>query len=391
MPQFILLRGAKQLLTLHGPPGERRGAALHELGIIEDGSVLIQDGVIAAVGTTRRLENLKEARNALEIPVDGRLVMPGLVDPGLGLSLDRPGEQHRRKRMTEFHDDSLSLLRSCLQHGTLASELKVTAHSTDLGTDVSLLRKLAKIGSNPVRTIRTWRVNALPPPLELDGNGIANTFALLARRGLLHSLEITPESEGAVADTVLAEARLAGIRCKLIWKAGSPERLSQLIDRLQPSAVYSSSGISEGDVSILSQSSAVAVFAADRKVFEGGGDRSVRQVADAGGAIALSSGYESSSIGNYSMQMVIALAVARLELTPEEAISAATINAAHAVGCGDITGSLEYGKDADILVMNVPDYRELPPQFGMNHVEMAIRQGTVVLNRTRRKATPNRG
>jgi len=330
LPQFILLRGAKQLLTLHGPSGERRGAALHELGIIEDGSVLIRDGVIVSVGTTRRLENLKEARSAREISVNGRLVMPGFVDPGLGLSLDRPGEEHRRKRMTEFHDDSLSLLRSCLQHGTLAGELKVTAHSIDLSTDVSLLRKLAKFGSNPVRTIRTWRIDALPAPLKIAEHDIANTFALLVRRGLLHGFEVTSDSEASVSDQVLAEARLLGIRSKLVWKGGSPERLSQLIDRLQPATIASSIEISESEASILSQAPAVAVFTAGRQAFEGGVDRSVRRVADSGGAIALSSGYESSCAGSYSMQMVIALGVARFNLSPEEAISAATINAAYA-------------------------------------------------------------
>ena len=88
MAQLILLRGAKQLLTLRGPSGVRRGPALHELGLIEDGSVLIRDGLIAAVGTTRRVENLKEARDAFEIPANGRVVMPGFVDAGVNLSLD---------------------------------------------------------------------------------------------------------------------------------------------------------------------------------------------------------------------------------------------------------------------------------------------------------------
>ncbi len=391
MPQFTLLRGAKQLLTLHGPTGERRGAALHELGIIEDGSVLIRDGVIASVGSTRRLENLKEARKALEIPVNGRLVMPGLVDPSLGLSLDRSGDGCRRKRMTEFQDDSLSLMRSCLQHGTLASEVKVTARSGDLAADVPLLRKLARIGSNPVRMMRTWRIEDPSLRPETGREQIADTFAVLARRGLLQSVELTSESEAAIPDEVLGEARAAGIACKLRWRGGSPERLSQVIDRLQPSTICSAAGLSEGETSVLSRAPAIAVFATGKEVFEGVGDRSVRRVADAGGAIALSSGYESSSAGSYSMQMVIALGVVRFDLTPEEAISAGTINAAYAAGCGHVTGSLEYGKDADILVMNVPDYRELPRQFGMNHVEMALRQGTVVLNRTRWKPTPSHG
>ena len=83
------------------------------------------------------------------------------------------------------------------------------------------------------------------------------------------------------------------------------------------------------------------------------------------------------------MQMSIALAVTRLGLTVEEAITAATVNAAMAIGCGEVTGSLEVGKQADLLVLNVPDYREIPEQFGMNHVAMVFRSGNMVINRTR--------
>jgi len=84
----------------------------------------------------------------------------------------------------------------------------------------------------------------------------------------------------------------------------------------------------------------------------------------------------------FNMQTAIALAVLRLKLTTEQAISAATINSAHALGLGDTVGSLEPGKQADVLVMNLSDYREIPRRFGVNHVGMAIREGKVAFNRT---------
>jgi len=76
----FLIRGARQLLTLRGPKEPRRGTALAELGIIHDGSLLIRDGVVEEVGTTRRVENLACARHAMEINAAGRVVMPGFVD-----------------------------------------------------------------------------------------------------------------------------------------------------------------------------------------------------------------------------------------------------------------------------------------------------------------------
>ena len=80
MGRPILIRGARQLLTLRGPSGPRRGADLRNLGIIQDGSVLIVDGLIREVGPTRRLENLAESRGAEESDAHGRVVLPGFVD-----------------------------------------------------------------------------------------------------------------------------------------------------------------------------------------------------------------------------------------------------------------------------------------------------------------------
>ncbi len=86
----ILLRGARQLLTLRGPAGPRRGTALGELGIVQDGAVLIRDGRIDDLGQGRRVENLASARGAREIDVTGRVVLPGFVDSHTHLTWGPP-------------------------------------------------------------------------------------------------------------------------------------------------------------------------------------------------------------------------------------------------------------------------------------------------------------
>ena len=115
-------------MTLRGPKGVRRGAALEDLGLIDDGSVLIRDGIIDCIGSTRRIENLKDAKSAVQIPVHGMVVMPGFVDPGIQVSLytapTSPKARPRRKKMADFQNESLALLRSCLQHGTLNAQAK---------------------------------------------------------------------------------------------------------------------------------------------------------------------------------------------------------------------------------------------------------------------------
>ena len=389
MAQFILLRGARQLLTLRGPSGVRRGAALHDLGIIEDGSVLIRDGIIAAVGSTRRLENLKEARNAIEIPVNGRVVMPGFVDASLSVGLERAHDSHKRKKATEFFDDTLALMRSCLQHGTLAADVKATADSENLRADVPVLRKLGRVGSNPVRMVRTWRIKQLPERETGQARDFEATLGLLARRHLVHFVELTCESERAVSTPAITRMQETRVGVKLLWTGGPSEVLAGLLERLHPRTVCCLPQLTATEIEFVAKTQAIAVFATGKDVFEGPVANSARQLADAGGAIALSSGYDSASSASFSMQMSLALAVVRLGLTVEEAFCAATINAAHAAGCGHLTGSIEFGKQADLLILNVGDYREVPRQFGINNVDMAIRQGSIVLNRTRWKAAAN--
>ncbi len=388
MAQTILLRGASQLLTLRGPPGTRRGACLNDLSVIKDGSMLIRDGLILSVGPTRRIENLKVARTALEIPVYGKVVMPGLVDASLHLSLRRSQTVHRLKRVADFHDDCLTLLRSCLQHGTVTAELQASADARDFHSDIKVLRKLVKIGSNPVRMTRTWRIGRnedIPiDPGNLEDRRI--TFDTLLRRNFIDAVSIAPAFAGDFDIDLLVAARMAGLLVKMNWRGGALEVFRTLLDELAPQSVSFTGPPTRNEAAVLASTAAIAVLAAGKQVFEGPKGTSGRDLVDSGAAIALSSGYDSTVVTSSSMQMAIALAVARLGLSPEEALTAATINAAYAVGCGELTGSLETGKHADALVLNISDYRELPLQFGINHVAMIFRQGNIVLNRTRWRA-----
>ncbi len=234
MAEFTLLRGARQLLTLHGLSGARRGAALQNLGLVQDGAVLIKDGIIVEVGSTRRLENLKEARDALDIDVHGSVVMPGFVDAGLKISLRAPRTEvpgGKPKKLGQLHDESLELLRSCMHHGTLHAEVKGTASASDFHSDLSVLRRLAKIGNNPVGMIRTWHLAHVPT----DGNQMADfkdTLARLSRRGLVKFLEITLGKEGDVNGELLQAAREARVDLKLNWTGSSSEALRNVLSRV---------------------------------------------------------------------------------------------------------------------------------------------------------------
>src|SRR5947209_1724928 len=131
----ILIRGARQLLTMRGSGGPRRGPAHKQLGIIEDGSILIEDGRIVEVNSARRLENLRMARGAEEIDADGRVVMPGFVDCHSHL-IAGPAKMFGQTGGPRLRSEALGTLRRCVAHGTVA--ISVLAGE---GLNESLARK----------------------------------------------------------------------------------------------------------------------------------------------------------------------------------------------------------------------------------------------------------
>ncbi len=103
---------------------------------------------------------------------------------------------------------------------------------------------------------------------------------------------------------------------------------------------------------------------------------------DNGAAVALATGYHPYDCPSLNMQMTMALACRTLQMTAAEAIAASTINAAHALRRAGSIGSIEPGKSADLLMLSVPDYRELPYHFGVNLVDLVTSRGTVLVERS---------
>ena len=382
MPQYILLRGARQLLTLRGPAGVRRGAALQDLSIIEDGSVLIRDNVIDAIGSTRRLENLKESRNAIEIAAQGKIIMPGFIDAGL--HLDAGANDSKRKRLTDLENDAAALLRSCLQHGTLTADVKANGNGGGTRSDLPVLRTLAGLVNPPVDVVSTWRIHQTAPPEDVVRD-LETGIQAVRDRKLAEAIEFALPSGERLDPALSAAARAAGLPVKLQWPGGPADQLAAVLADSGATSVGCSSTLSEEESAVLADCPAVVELAPGREITHERRTDGALRLAATGAALALSSGYDSASAPVYSMQMAIALAVLRLGLPVEAAIVAATINAAHSVGRARSVGSIEYGKLADILLLDMPDYRELPRRFGSNHVLIAIRGGRIVLNRSRWK------
>ena len=176
----------------------------------------------------------------------------------------------------------------------------------------------------------------------------------------------------------LEAARAAGSPCKLhadeMYTAAAialaVRNLAVSIDHLEQAT--------PSEVSMLAGSATMATLLPCASFHSGLGNAPARALVEAGVPVALGSNFSARHNPTLNMQTVISLACMRLGLTAAEAISAATINGAHALGLAARTGSLEPGKEADVVVLNVSDYRDMANHFGANLVHTTMKRGTVI-------------
>lgn len=318
---------------------------MRDLAILPDGAVLIRDGCIVEVGPTRRVENLALARRATrEIDAAGRVVMPGFVD-----CLTYP-----------VHASPWAPAPPAATAGRLAARTRL------------FLAAMARHG--------TTALEARPCP-EAGAALCLKTLRVLAA---LHAkpLDIVPACGGPFTPALLAALRrrkLARFLCPGPgeWAPpGFPATFSGSVAAAVNAGAPAVEGIedlSAADIAALARSFTVAVLVPGLVPCA-----AARALVDGGAAVAIATGFHPRSSPGYSMQNAISLACSRLRLTPAEAICAATVNGAWACGETARAGSLEPGKDADLLLLNASDYRELPYYFGVNNVHLTVKRGEIV-------------
>ena len=408
MSQSVLVRGARQLLTLHGPTGPRRGDALRELGVIEDGALLITDGIISNVGPTRRIENLAEARAAEEINATGRVVIPGFCDPCVQLvgpparSINYPfGTAATEVTASELSGAALSHLRSTtpgrleqqarriverqVRHGTTTFEAK-SGWGLEEAPELKALRTCSAAGDGHANAVVTY-VGSAPSP-QFDGRTdrqlewiCGELLPKIRNRKLATFAEIVCDPAGfsiEQARIFLATAGRLGFLLKVQAEHATRMGAARLAMDMDARSITGLNFCDQLDAELLSRSRSVAVLLPGRTAQGWTKPPPARLLIDSGVAVALGSGYSPSLPATFSMQPVVSYACSGLDMTTEEAISAATINAAHAMDRATVNGSLEYGKQADLLMFDLPDYREIPYHLGVNHVEMVMKKGQVV-------------
>ena len=385
----ILVRGARELLTLRGIKRPRRGSDLGDLGIITDGSLLIRDGIVIEAGSTRRVENLAAARGAIEISAAGRVVMPGFVDSHTHLVFPPPSDKSRWQDALRANRSSTTRRLQAIargwfdamaRHGTTTSEVKTGCYP-DLVAELKLLRPLLALRTEPLDIIPTFLLN-LPSGAAVDhvDNFCRSFLPAIRDRGMIRFADVAWE-EGPPPCVIWSRRVKWACQkspCRPHCLRGNRGRGS-----LRAVSVDHIESASLRDADLLAGSSTIATL------LPGGGAGGkefapARMLIDRGAAVALASDFCPHRQSTWSMPGVIALACMNMRMTAAEAIAAATINGAYAAGCGELAGSLEPGKQADLLLLNVSDHRELAMYFGVNLVCTTMKRGVWFFTRNPR-------
>lgn len=415
----LLVRGAGQLLTMASPGGPKRGAALRSPGIVAGGCVGAVDGRIVAVGCHDDVVRALGDGEVTLVEADGGLLMPGFVDPHSHIiwvgpralefearqltgatfvdSVNAGGGSMSTIRLTRAASDETlaelirTRLRRMLEHGTTTAEVK-SGYGLTVAEELRHLEILADVArtAGPRVVATALPAHFRPPEHKEDPepylDEICDVFLPeVARRRLATSVDIfcepgiyTPEQ----ARRVLMRARELDLGIRLHADQLSHSGGTRLGAELGALSVDHAGFATTEDLAALAASPTIAVIIPG-SYFLGPGEPMppARAMIEAGVAVALSTDYNPGTSPIVSQALTVSLACVLLHLDAAEALSMATINAAHGVGLGDEVGSLEAGKRADLVVLEADDYRDIPYRFGENLVRTVVVDGVVQVRR----------
>ncbi len=415
----MLIHSASQLLTLAGGP--QRGKDLGRLGIIPDGAVLIRGGIVEMTGPSRHL--LEAFPHEERFDAGGRVVMPGFVDAHTHLiwAGDRAAEFEMRMEGKTYQEiaaagggirstvlatraASLEELKSAarlraqamLRHGTTTAEVKTGYALQHPGELIQLQAILELDAEGPLELVPTYLgAHDLPPEYKDNPDAYVE---LLCRRMLpevrawwqIHAPGRPLPFVDVFCENVAFDLEQSRRILTAAKELGFPLKIhADEFDNLGGAALAASLGAASADHLVKSAPEDFAALAASGTVavslpctpfglaephYTPAGE-----VLAAGGLLAIASDLNPGTAWCESMQFVIALACRTLRLTPAQAVAAATINAAAAIRREERIGSLEPGKQADLLLLNVSDYRHLGYRFGGNLVERVMKRGEFVI------------
>ena len=400
----LLITNASELLTLKGPKKPRTREQMKRLSIIKNGSVAVKNGLIVDVGRNLRY------KSDTTIDASGKLVMPGFVDPhthvvfagsrefelDLKLAgvpymeiLKRGGgifytvNETRKASSAQLLQQSKKRLDTMLSYGTTSCEAK-TGYGLDVETEIKMLKVQKKLQeSHPMDLVSTF-LGAHAIPKDQRATEYIRTVIT----------EMLPKTKDLArfCDVFCEKGVFTVAQSRKILDAG---KQYGLIPKIHADEIVDTGGASlAAEVGAISADHLLMSSETGLRAMAQNGVIGVllpgtpfclmmqryapaRQIIDCGVPVALATDLN-PNCWTESMQLMIQLACLKMQMTPAEAVTAATFNAACAIGVQDRVGSLEVGKQADCIILDCPNHQFLPYHFGVNLVETVVKKGRML-------------
>lgn len=410
----LFVRNIAQIVTV-ASHGKRvlAGTEMGNIGIIEDGGVLCRGGRIAWVGDMRDFHERLPV-DFPEIDAAGMVVLPGLVDShthmmfagsrehefalrSSGATYQQIAEQGggimstvRQVRIAskkELKRRTVRYLNDMLRHGTTTVEIK-SGYGLETETELRMLEAIHELSQEEMMTVVPTFIGAHAVPMEYRYNKeeyirivMEDMMPHVARRKLATFCDVFCEKgyfEPEESEKILLEGKRLGMALKVHADELTAGGGAELAARVGAVSADHLEHVTERGIQALRSAGVVATLLPGVSFFLNHGYAPARRLIDGGVAVAIASDFNPGSCMSYSMPLMMTIACTQMRMSPEEAIAASTINAAAALGVSDKTGSIEPGKQADLIIADVPDYRYLAYHFGTNHVHRTIKNGTIL-------------
>jgi imidazolonepropionase len=421
----LLLINISQLLTLRSSrnSGPRRGAELGELGIIKDGAILCAGGkIVSACRTKDALRDPWVKRNRkkiVEIDCAGQIVLPGFVDShthpafvtprlvdfekriagatyeqiaeaGGGIRSSVEGVRQAGKKL--LVDKVLDALREMAEQGTTTVEAK-SGYGLTLDSEIKSLESIRSAAARWPGTVIATLLGAHVVPKEFHGRAreyvelvCQQMIPLAAERKLAQFVDVfTDRGAFTAEDTekIFDAAKRHGLGARAHVCQLSETALRPLL-RFNVASLDHLDQVTDADIKLLAKTETVATLVPGANYFLGLEKfPPARKLIEGGAAVALATDYNPGSSPTLSMPFVLSLACTHLKMSPAEAIAAATFNGAWALRLQERKGSIEPGKDADLAVFDVADYREIAYWVASNRCAFSVLNGARADSRPR--------
>jgi imidazolonepropionase len=417
---MLLLRNIAQIVTLAGGPVPRVGASMSELGIIENGALLIHGDRIVWVGSTKDIPVRDPGTRYQTLDGVGLdlVAFPGFVDSHThpifsGMQARDYDLRIKGKSREEIaaagggFAASIAHLRAAtvnqllegverhfrlfLSHGTTTVEAK-SGYGLNWEEEIKYLQMLAALRSRSRLEIVATFLGARAFSEESVGSRPDYVREItevmiprVAQEGLAQFCDVFCQRDHFTVEearSILLAARRAGLELRMHAEKSEHSGGARLAAELGARSADHLEWIDDADIEALRRSGSVATLLPGTSFNFGSMHYApARKLIAAGVPVALASNFNPISCLTMNMQLILAIACTQMKMTPAEAITAATINAAYSLGVSEKVGTLEENKQADIAIMDISDYRELPYFFGVNHCVVTIKKGNIVINR----------